>query len=64
VSVILIVILAIIWISLAFWSARIAARKGHSFLRYFIFSLFLWPIALITAYVVQDRTVVRDRPAV
>jgi hypothetical protein len=64
VSVILIVILAIIWISLAFWSARVAARKGHSFLGYFIFSLFLWPIALITAYVVQHRTVVRDRPAV
>jgi hypothetical protein len=64
VSVILIVILAIIWISLAFWSARVAARTGHSFLGYFIFSLFLWPIASITAYVVQDRTVVRDRPAV
>jgi hypothetical protein len=64
VSVILIVILAIIWITLAFWPARVAARKGHSFLGYFIFSLFLWPIALITAYVVQDRTVVRERPAV
>jgi hypothetical protein len=63
-SVILIVILAIIWISLAFWPARVAARKGHSFLGYFIFSLFLWPIALITAYVVQDRTTVRDQPAV
>jgi hypothetical protein len=64
VSVVLIVILAIIWISLAFWPARVAARKGHSLLGYFIFRLFLWPIALITAYVVQDRTVVRDRPAV
>jgi hypothetical protein len=29
--------------------------KGHSFLGYFIFSLFLFPIALITAYAVQDR---------
>jgi hypothetical protein len=28
VSVILIAILAIIWISLAFWPARVAARKG------------------------------------
>jgi hypothetical protein len=63
-SLILIVILAIIWISLAFWPARVAARKGHSFLGYFIFSLFLWPLALIVAYVVQDRTVgVQDRPA-
>ena len=57
-SLILIVILAIIWISLAFWPARVAARKGHSFLGYFIFSLFLWPLALIVAYVVQDRSVV------
>jgi hypothetical protein len=57
-SLILIVILAIIWISLAFWPARVAARKGHSFLGFFIFSLFLWPLALIVAYVVQDRSVV------
>ena len=57
-SLILIVILAIIWISLAFWPARVAARKGHSFFGFFIFSLFLWPLALIVAYVVQDRSVV------
>ena len=58
------VLLAIIWIALAFWPARVAGRKGHSFLGYFIFSLFLWPTALIAAYVVQDRTaVVQDRPA-
>jgi len=56
-SLILILILAIIWISLAFWPARVAARKGHSFLGFFIFSLFLWPIALIAAYVVRDRAV-------
>ena len=57
-SLILIVILAIIWIALAFWPARVAARKGHSFLGFFIFSLFFWPLALIVAYVVQDRSVV------
>jgi len=45
-------------------AAAVAARKGHSFLGYFIFSLFLWPFALITAYVVKDRTMVRDQPAV
>jgi hypothetical protein len=56
-SVILIVISAIIWIALAFWPARVAARKGHSFLGYFIFSLFFWPRALTVAYVVQDRSV-------
>jgi hypothetical protein len=44
-----------IWIALAFWPARVAGRKGHSFIGYFIFSLFLFPLALIMAYVVKDR---------
>jgi hypothetical protein len=61
-SFFLIVILAIIWIALAFWPARVAARKGHSFLGYFIFSLFFWPAALIVAYVVEDRTLVHTAP--
>jgi len=46
-----------IWIALAFWPARVAGRKGHSFIGYFIFSLFMFPLALIMAYVVQDRRV-------
>ena len=46
-----------IWIALAFWPARVAARKGHSFLGYFIFSLFFFPLALLVAYLVNDRTV-------
>jgi hypothetical protein len=45
----------VIWIALAFWPARVAGRKGHSFIGYFIFSLFLFPLALIMAYVVKDR---------
>ena len=45
-----------IWIAIAFWPARVARRKGHSFLRYFIFSLFFFPAALIVAYLVRDRT--------
>jgi hypothetical protein len=45
----------VIWIALAFWPARVAGRKGHSFFGYFIFSLFFFPLALITAYVVEDR---------
>ena len=53
--VLLIALFLCIWVALAFWPARVAARKGHSFLGYFIFSLFLFPIALITAYVVHDR---------
>ena len=54
------ILAAIVWVAIAFWPARVAGRKGHSFLGYFIFSLFFFPAALITAYVVQDRT----RPAV
>ena len=46
----------IIWVALAFWPARVAGRKGHSFFGYFILSLFFFPLALIMAYVVQDRT--------
>lgn len=52
-----IIIFAIIWIALAFWPARVAGRKGHSFFGYFILSLFFFPLALIMAYVVQDRRV-------
>ena len=45
----------IIWIALAFWPARVAGRKGHSFVGYFILSLFFFPLALVLAYVVSDR---------
>jgi uncharacterized membrane protein SirB2 len=45
----------IIWVALAFWPARVARRKGHSFVGYFILSLFFFPLALILAYVVHDR---------
>ncbi|HUV11864.1 MAG TPA: hypothetical protein VMX12_12880 [Acidimicrobiia bacterium] len=47
----------IIWFLLAFWPARVAGRKGHSFLGYFVLSLFFFPLALIMAYVVRDRRV-------
>jgi energy-coupling factor transporter transmembrane protein EcfT len=51
-----IIIFAIIWIALAFWPARVAGRKGHSFFGYFLLSLIFFPLALIMAYVVQDRS--------
>jgi hypothetical protein len=35
----------IIWILIAFWPARVARRKGHSFIGYFIFSLIFFPLA-------------------
>ena len=49
------VVFLVIWVAVAFWPARVARRKGHSFIGYFIFSLFFFPLALITAYVVRDR---------
>jgi hypothetical protein len=47
----------VIWIAIAFWPARVAGRKGHSFIGYFILSLVFFPLALILAYVVRDRRV-------
>lgn len=46
----------VIWIAIAFWPARVAGRKGHSSFLFFIFSLFFFPLALLVAYMVQDRT--------
>ena len=51
------VLMVLIWIAIAFWPARVAGRKGHSFIGYFIFSLFFFPAALIVAYLVPRRTV-------
>ena len=47
----------IIWIAIAFWPARVASRKGHSFIGYFLLSLLFFPLSLIMAYVVKDRRV-------
>jgi hypothetical protein len=49
------ILLFILWVAIAFWPARVASRKGHSFLLYFIFSLFFFPLALLVAYLVRDR---------
>ena len=49
------IIFLIIWIAIAFLPARIAARKGHSFLGYFLFSLVFFPAALIVAFIVPNR---------
>ncbi len=51
-----------IWIAIAFWPARVAGRKGHSFLGYFIFSIFFFPLALLVAYLVADKTAVSSAP--
>jgi uncharacterized membrane protein YhdT len=55
------ILFLIVWVLLAFWPARVAGRKGHSFIGFFIFSLFFFPAALIVAYVVRDRRVVVTR---
>ena len=49
-------IAVVVWIALAFWPARVAARKGHSFFGYFMFSIVFFPAALIVAYMVGDRS--------
>ena len=50
------ILIAVVWVAIAFWPARVAGRKGHSFIGYFIFSLFFFPAAIIVAYAVEDRT--------
>ena len=45
----------VVWVAIAFWPARVAARKGHSFILYFLFSLVFFPAALIVAYLVSDK---------
>jgi hypothetical protein len=45
----------LVWVAIAFWPARVAARKGHSFFGYFVLSLIFFPVALILAYLVADR---------
>jgi hypothetical protein len=51
------VLIVFVWVMLAFWPARVAGRKGHSFFGFFLFSLVFFPAALIVAYLVSDRTV-------
>ena len=48
--------IAMIWIAIAFWPARVASRKGRSFIGYFLLSLLFFPLALILAYISTDRT--------
>ena len=40
------ILFIIVWVAIAFWPARVAARKGHSFFLYFLFSLVFFPAAL------------------
>ncbi|MEI7674530.1 MAG: hypothetical protein WCI60_02235 [bacterium] len=49
------IIFLIIYIAFAFWPARVAARKGYSFLGFFILSLFIFFISLIIAYILPSK---------
>ena len=49
------IIVIIVWVAIAFWPARVAARKGHSFLLFFLYILVFFHAALIVAYLVRDR---------
>jgi hypothetical protein len=49
------ILFVVVWVVIAFWPARVAARKGHSFF-YFLFSLVFFPLALLVAYMVDDRS--------
>jgi hypothetical protein len=57
------IVFAFIWVVVAFWPARVAGRKGHSFIGYFLFSVLFFPAALLAAYLVHDRTHVPPRAA-
>jgi energy-coupling factor transporter transmembrane protein EcfT len=46
----------IVWVALAFWPARVAGRKGHSFFGFFLFSIVFFPLALLVAYLVSDKS--------
>lgn len=48
--------LVAIWILLAFLPASIARSKGHSFIGWFILSLFFWWITLFVTLFMKDRT--------
>ena len=56
----------ILWVAIAFCPARVAARKGHSFIGYFLLSLLFFPLSLIMAYAVatagQGYTYLRLEP--
>lgn len=46
---------AIVWVAIAFWPARVAARKGYSFIGFFLLSIVFFPLALLIAYMIHDR---------
>jgi hypothetical protein len=54
-----IILWVIVWVAIAFWPARVAARKGHSFIGFFLLSIVFFPLALLIAYMIEDRAHMR-----
>ncbi len=50
-------LLLFIWVVIALIPASIAHRKGHSFIGWFLLSIFFWWITLFVAIFMKDRTV-------
>jgi hypothetical protein len=47
----------IAWVIIAIWPARVASSKGHSFLGWFVVSIFFWWITLFWVYLgMEDKT--------
>ena len=55
-SVVWFYIFLIVWIIIAFWPARVASRKGYSFILFFILSLIFFFLSLLLAYVLPDKS--------
>jgi hypothetical protein len=56
-------IVAVVWVAIAVWPAMIAMRKGHSFIGWFILSLFFWWITLFVALFMKDKSYHSDMAA-
>jgi len=54
------ILFVVLWVAIAFWPARVADRKGRSFIGYFLLSLLFFPLALILAYVLPYRSAPDD----
>ncbi len=64
VTTIWLIIGILIWLALAFWPARVASRKGYSFLLFFLLSIiFSFLLILIIAYIMPRRNTPAPPPA-
>lgn len=55
-SVFVLMLGIIVWVALALLPATIAKNKGHSFILWFLISIFFWWITLFVAIFMHDRS--------